>query len=171
MYSVPIPLRPLRISAGNKSTYGSWDDLYFSNRTISGKFIPLTWNYRTQNETELDAEAISVGGFQFIRPEDGAMDKRDGMKNVLYMAETGSDLDENDKIIPAGTNGQNWTYGRMYEFKFTDPKDPTKISFKIMMDGNDPSAPGYNILKNPDNVDTSQKSLMINEDLIRSKPN
>jgi hypothetical protein len=70
-----------------------------------------------------------VGGFQFIRPEDGVMDKRNGMENVLYMAETGSDLDENDEIISTGTNGQNWTYGRMYEFKFTDPKDPTRISF------------------------------------------
>jgi hypothetical protein len=35
-----------------------------------------------------------------------------------------------------------------------------------MMDGNDPSAPGFNVMKNPDNVDTSQKSLMINEDVI-----
>ena len=82
------------------------------------------------------------------------------------MAETGSDLDEKDETIPAGDNGQNWTNGRMYTFKFTDPKEPTKVSFEVMMDGNDPSAPGYNILKNPDNIDTSQKSLMINEDLI-----
>jgi hypothetical protein len=41
-----------------------------------------------------------------------------------------------------------------------------KATFEVMMDGNDPSAPGYNILKNPDNVDTSTKSLMINEDII-----
>jgi len=153
-------------TSGNQSRLDSWHDIYFSNGTVNGNFIPLTWDYNTQNETDLDNEAISVGGFQFIRPEDGAMDKRSGMENILYMAETGSDLDENDGIIPTGANGHNWTYGRMYEFKFTDPKDPTKISFKIMMDGNDPSAPGYNIMKNPDNVDTSQKSLMINEDLI-----
>lgn len=82
-----------------------------------------------------------MGGFQFIRPEDGAMDKSNGMENVLYMEKTGSDLDENDEIISTGTNGQNWTYGGMYEFKFTDPKDPPKISFKIMIDGNDPFCP------------------------------
>jgi hypothetical protein len=153
-------------TSGNQSRLDSWDDIYFSNGTVNGNFIPLRWDYKTQNETDLDNEAISVGGFQFIRPEDGAMDKRSGLENILYMAETGSDLDENDGIIPTGANGQNWTYGRMYEFKFTDPKDPTKISFKIMMDGNDPSAPGFNVMKNPDNVDTSQKSLMINEDVI-----
>ena len=152
--------------SGNQSTYYSWDDIYVSNGTVDGRFIPLTWNYITQNETDLDNEAISVGGFQFIRPEDGAMNKRNGMENILYMADTGSDLDEKDETIPAGDNGQNWTNGRMYTFKFTDPKEPTKVSFEVMMDGNDPSAPGYNILKNPDNIDTSQKSLMINEDLI-----
>ena len=143
-----------------------WNDMYFSNGTVDGRFIPLSWDYRTQNGTDLDAEAIELGGFQFIRPEDGAMDKRNGMENMLYMAETGSDLDENDQIIPAGDNGRTWTNGRMYVFNFTNPNDPTKVSFKVMMDGNDPTAPGYNILKNPDNVDTSQKSLMINEDLI-----
>src|SRR5918992_738865 len=143
-----------------------WNDMYFSNGTVDGRFIPLSWDYRTQNGTDLDAEAIELGGFQFIRPEDGAMDKRNGMENMLYMAETGSDLDESDQIIPAGDNGQTWTNGRMYTFNFTNPNDPTKVSFKVMMDGNDPTALGYNILKNPDNVDTSQKSLMINEDLI-----
>jgi hypothetical protein len=77
-------------TSGNQARLDSWDDIYFSNGTVNGNFIPLTW----------------------------------------------------------------------------DPKDPTKISFKIMMDGNDPSAPGFNVMKNPDNVDTSQKSLMINEDVI-----
>lgn len=152
--------------SGNQSGYDSWDDIYIANGTVNGSFIPLTWNYKTQNETDLDTEAVSSGGFQFIRPEDGAMDKRNGTDNILYMAETGSDLDENDEIIASGNNGQNWTNGRMYVFTFTDPKDPTKTSFEVMMDGNDPEAPGYNILKNPDNIDTSQKSLMINEDLI-----
>ena len=151
--------------AGYQSSY-DWDEVYFSNGTVNGRFIPLSWDYRTQNETDLDTEAIAVGGFQFIRPEDGAMDKRNGVENMLYMAETGSDLDESDQIIPAGDNGQTWTNGRMYTFNFTNPNDPTKVSFKVMMDGNDPTALGYNILKNPDNVDTSQKSLMINEDLI-----
>ena len=133
---------------------------------MDGKFIPLKWNYRTQNETDLDNEAIVAGGFQFIRPEDGALDKRENMRNILYMADTGSETDENDKIIPAGINGQDWTNGRVYKFTFTDIKDPTKALFEVIMDGNDPLALGYNMLKNPDNVDTSINSLMINEDFI-----
>jgi hypothetical protein len=45
-------------------------------------------------------------------------------------------------------------------------KDLTKAFFEVIMDGNDPLTPGYNVLKNPDNVDTSINSLVINEDLI-----
>ena len=56
--------------------------------------------------------------------------------------------------------------GRIYKFTFTDTKDPTKALFEVIMDGNDPMAHGYNMLKNPDNVDTSTNSLMINEDFI-----
>ena len=64
------------------------------------------------------------------------------------MANTGSETDENDKIIPAGTNGQDWTKGRIYKFTFTDMKDPTKALLEVIMDGNDPLALGYNMLKN-----------------------
>jgi hypothetical protein len=37
-----------------------------------------------------------------------------------------------------------------------------------MSDGNDPMAPGHDILTNPDNLDTSLNSLMINEHRIDS---
>jgi hypothetical protein len=54
-------------ASGNQSSYNSWDDIYLANGTVNGKFIPLTWDYKTQNETELDYEAIAAGGFQFIK--------------------------------------------------------------------------------------------------------
>lgn len=157
--------------AADNSTYNTWDNVYYSDNgtittTINGTFIPLSWDYTTQNETDLDTEAIAAGGFQFIRPEDGAIDKRPGKQNILYMAETGGETDENDKVIPPGSNGQNWTKGRIYQFEFTDPADPTKSNFQVMFDGNDAMALGYDILTNPDNLDTSLNSLMINEDRI-----
>jgi hypothetical protein len=154
--------------AGDNSTLNTWDDVYYnkSGAAVNGTFIPLSWDYNTQNAKDLDTEAIAAGGFQFIRPEDGAMDKRPGNQNILYMAETGGEADENDEIIPPGLNDQNWTNGRIYQFEFTDPTDPTKASFRVLFDGNDPMAPGYNVMKNPDNLDTSLNSLMIDEDRI-----
>lgn len=69
----------------DNTTYNTWDDIYYnssSGEALNGTFIPLTWNYRTQNGTDLDTEAIAAGGFQFIRPEDGAMDKRPDQQNI-----------------------------------------------------------------------------------------
>ena len=40
------------------NSQSSWNNLYHGNGTVKGKFIPLEWNYMTQNETELDNEAI-----------------------------------------------------------------------------------------------------------------
>lgn len=157
---------------------GEWDDIYFSDGAVSGNFVPVSWDHATQDEGDLHGAAVSAGAFQFIRPEDGAMDKRDGRGNVLYMADTGNNVDENGAPIPAGANDQSWERGRMYKFVFTDPADPTKASFEVIMDGNDPVAPGYNAqlklaMSNPDNIDTSQNSLMLQEDRIgvtRSSP-
>lgn len=154
-----------RSTSTSNTTGSSWDGIYFNNKTTNGKFIPLEWDHKTQNETVLHTEAIEKGGFQFIRPEDGAMDKRQGYENIAYMIETGSDLDENDEPIPASLiNGQNFTDGRIYKFAFTDPSDPTKVAIEVMADGNDPNAPGYGVLVNPDNIDTSRNSIMVQED-------
>jgi hypothetical protein len=72
--------------------------------------------------------------FNSLRPEDGAMDKREAMQNTLYMAETGNDKDENEEMIQSGGgNGQNWTNGRIHKFTFTDPIDPTKATFEVML--------------------------------------
>lgn len=165
-------------SALENTTTNSWDDIYFSTGRVAGRFVPVSWDYKTQDAASLHAAAHAAGAFSFIRPEDAAMDKRDGHENVMYMADTGNDKDENGAAIPPGANGQSWERGRMYKFAFTDPRNPTKASFQVIMDGNDPAAPGYNAslslgMSNPDNIDTSEKSLMIQEDRIgvtRSDP-
>ena len=121
--------------AAENSTYNTWNDIYYNDNgtAVNGTFIPLSWDYNTQNATDLDTETIAAGGFQFIRPEDGAMDNRPGSQNILYMAETGGKTDENDEAIQPGSNGQNWTNGRMYQFEFTDPTDPTKATFHVAL--------------------------------------
>lgn len=144
----------------------SWDGIYYETGDIRGRFVPLNWDYRTQDEVDLHDEAIAEGAFQFIRPEDGAMDKRPGRRNVLYVADTGSDRDEAGVLIPPGKNGQTWERGRIYRFGFTNPRDPTQATIRVMLDGNDPRAPGFGVMSNPDNVDTSRRSLMIQEDRI-----
>jgi hypothetical protein len=162
----------LYVFGAGDGRYNTWDDIYYSNpNTVIGTFIPLTWNHTTQDEVELHEEAVEEGAFQFIRPEDGAMDKREDRTNILYMADTGSDADEDDLPIPVGDNGQEWDRGRMYRFTFTDPTDPTSVNLEVIMDGNDRRAPGHatnleEAMVNPDNIDTSVNTLMIQEDRI-----
>jgi Bacterial protein of unknown function (DUF839) len=162
----------LYVFGAEDKRYNTWDDIYYSDpSTLIGTFIPLEWNHTTQDEVELHLEAIEAGAFQFLRPEDGAMDKREGHTNILYMADTGSDADEDDLPIPVGDNGQEWDRGRIYKFTFTDPTDPTSVNLEIIMDGNDPRAPGYAVnmeeaMVNPDNIDSSLNTLMIQEDRI-----
>ena len=162
----------LYVFGAEDNRYNTWDDIYYSDpNTVIGTFIPLEWNHTTQDEVELHEEAIEAGAIQFIRPEDGAMDKREGHTNILYMADTGNDADEDDLPIPVGHNGQEWDRGRMYKFTFTDPTDPTSANLEVIMDGNDRRAPGYaanlnEAMVNPDNIDTSVNTLMIQEDRI-----
>ena len=74
-------------------------------------------------------------------------------------------MDENDQpILRSSVNGQNFTEGKIYKFTFTDPSDPTKVAIEVMADGNDPNAPGYGVLVNPDNLDTRFNSIMVQED-------
>lgn len=153
------------LKAANSPAYNTWDDIYYGAKTI-GQFVPLSWDHATQDENALDAAAESAGAFQFIRIEDGASDKRKDHGDVFYFADTGNDKDETGAAIPAGTNGQSWERGRIYKMKFTDPQDPTKVVFSVIADGNDPLAPGFGLMSNPDNLDTSKKSLMIQEDRI-----
>lgn len=84
------------------SAYNTWDDIYFKNWWVSAQWIPLDWDHATQDEADLHSEAIAKGAFQFIRPEDGAVDKRLGFRDRFYMADTGNNVDENDVALPAG---------------------------------------------------------------------
>jgi hypothetical protein len=153
------------LKATNTAAYNTWDDVYYGAK-IMGQFVPVNWDHATQDANALNAAAKSVDAFQFIRVEDGASDKRKDHNDVFYFADTGNDKDENGATIPAGINGQSWEKGRIYKMKFTDPKDPTKVTFSVIIDGNDPLAPGFGLMSNPDNLDTSKKSLMIQEDRI-----
>jgi hypothetical protein len=101
--------------------------------------------------------------FRFVRLEDVAYDKRPGMSNVVYIADTGR--------ATAGAPAQGVsTNGRVWKFVF-DPEDPTKAELSILVEGdNNPvsstnSALAVNEIHQPDNVETTANgSLFVQED-------
>jgi hypothetical protein len=114
--------------------------------SIPGEFVPISQAENT-DDVALKAAATAGGAFRFARLEDSAIAfQRSGR---LYFSDTGK----------AGEATEN---GRIYRLDI-DPSDPTHASVRLVLDS---SVDG---LANPDNLGTSPKSLMIQED--RENPN
>ena len=110
--------------------------------------------------------------FQFIRLEDLAYDKKDS--RIVYIADTGRSRVVPDPTTgrlvrgPSGTVGQA-DNGAMFKMVF-DKNDPRKvISFTVLAQGDSDQKGNYVPFVSPDNVDTSKKSLMVQEDTDNSR--
>jgi len=121
--------------------------------TYRGHFEPLTWNWKTQNSSELEDEVQKKNALDFIRLEDLHYDQNNN--SIIYVVDTGDNK-----------TGEQYKNGRIYSFGLAKPVKNNSssslygTSFAVMLDG----GAGDNI-RNPDNVATSKNSLMIQEDL------
>ncbi len=103
--------------------------------------------------------------FRFVRLEDVAYDKRPGMSNIVYMADTGR------ATAGAAPTPERSTNGRIWKLIF-DPDNPTenaKLSILVEGDDNEVAATdpvtAFNEIHQPDNLDTTANgSLLVTED-------
>jgi Alkaline phosphatase PhoX len=109
--------------------------------------------------------------FDFIRLEDIAYDKRSGMSNVVYIADSGRATDGAADPLTKSTNG------RIYKMVL-DPDgtgDPTEAEISILVQGDDSptgrlgvpalSPASLNEIHQPDNVETTVNgNLLVTED-------
>jgi hypothetical protein len=98
--------------------------------------------------------------FQFVRVEDIAYDKRPGMENVVYIADSGrgrtaaQSLDTNFR----STNGRVWKM-------VLDRNDPTKVtSLTVLVEGDDNPVKTLGEVHQPDNLESTQTGLLVTED-------
>ena len=112
------------------------------DETIPGRFVPIT-QAENANSTTLKLAAAAKRAFRFARLEDIA--KAQQKPGRMYFADTG-------KV------GETSIRGRIYQFDI-DPRDPTRADLTLLLDGDR----GDDIY-NPDNLDASSLSLMIQED-------
>ena len=110
--------------------------------------------------------------FQFIRLEDLAYDKNS--PRVVYIADTGRTRIIPDPATgrmqrgPGGTVGST-DNGRIFRMVFNE-RNPRKVdSFSVYADGDAPGTPEFVAMTNPDNIDTSANSLMVQEDTGNAK--
>ena len=110
-------------------------------QTLTGRFVPIS-QAENANDVTLKNAAAARGAFKFDRLEDAALYEQ--VKGRYYFTDTGK--------------APRTTRGRLYQFDVR-PSDPTRASLKVVLDGDK----GDDIY-NPDNIDTSARSVVIQED-------
>lgn len=138
-----------------------------------GRFIPVPKDIAKGQTDVAPQQALEDWSnenniFQFIRLEDVAYDKDD--ENVVYIADTGRsrvvpDPDTGRAMrAPSGTVGLA-DNGRVFKMVF-DEDNPRKVrSLTVLADGDaHPESDVFVPFTSPDNLDTSEHSLMVQED-------
>jgi hypothetical protein len=138
--------------------------------TVSGHFIPVPQAIALGGQTGLETWSNANDVFQFIRVEDMAFDRND--PNVVYFADTGEPRALPGPGAARMTRGPSGTMGpfpngRIFKMVL-DPTDETHVlGLSILIEG-DPLGPASArnpaFIHNPDNVETTGESLLIQED-------
>jgi hypothetical protein len=101
--------------------------------------------------------------FQFVRVEDIAYDKRPGMGNVVYIADSGRGragaVGEPDGTLPFRS-----TNGRVWKMVF-DKKNPKKVtSLSVFVEGDDKPVKSPDEIHQPDNLESTPNGILVTED-------
>jgi hypothetical protein len=142
------------------------------NQTWQGRFIHVptdiargVTDQRPQAGLESWSNANNV--FQFVRIEDVIYDPQN--PRVVYFTDTGTTRLKEDPVTgrlfraAEGTAGTTSTNGRVFKMVL-NAKDPRIVdAFSILVDANQIG------MRNPDNIDISPRSIMVQEDTSNAK--
>lgn len=123
-----------------------------------GTFVEIPRAAAVGDQTALENASDALNVFQFVRVEDIAYDRRPGMANVVYVADSGRGSASTSGNAFASTNGRIWKL-------VLDPDDPKRVlSLSILIEGDDAPLKAPNEIHNPDNLETTANSLLVTED-------
>ncbi len=142
---------------------------------LTGEFIPVPADIARGTTADLPQDALENWSnannvFQFVRAEDIAYDKNN--PRVVYMADTGGSGIQPDPATgrlhrASGTSVS--PNGAIFRFEFSDDDAKVVDSFTKLAQGDDDSQANFVPFISPDNIDTSKKSLMVQEDTDDAK--
>jgi hypothetical protein len=99
--------------------------------------------------------------FQFVRVEDIAYDKRPGMGNVVYIADSGRGRTAAQSLDTPNFRSTN---GRVWKMVL-DPDDPTRVtSLTVLVEGDDNPVKTLGEIHQPDNLESTAAGLLVTED-------
>ncbi len=140
--------------------------------SFQGEFIPVPRDIALGDQTALEDWSNDNNVMQFVRLEDVATDKNDPL--TVYIADTGGSRVQPDPVTGRMGRPRNGISladnGRIFKMVM-NADDPRLVdSLTILADGDvDPASPVYVPMTSPDNLDTSKKSLMVQEDADNAK--
>ncbi len=138
--------------------------------SFQGEFIPVPDAVAKGDQVALENWSNDNNVFQAIRLEDLATDPED--PRTVYIADTGA-----SRVVPNPATGRMHRppgagladNGRIFQMVM-NADDPTVVdSLTILADGDAVGTDVYVPFRNPDNVDTSKKSFMVQEDADDAK--
>jgi hypothetical protein len=124
------------------------------------------WGNANINSQDNVAPVTGENVFRFVRLEDIAYDKRPGMSNNVYIADTGRASTGAAPTANRSTNGRIWKF-------VLDPANPTdNVKLSLLVEGDDtpvassdPVGAAVGEIHQPDNIDTTANgSLLVQED-------
>ena len=99
--------------------------------------------------------------FQFVRIEDIAYDKRRGMKNVVYIVDSGRGRAASQSLDTPNFRSTN---GRVWKMVL-DRRDPTKVtSLTVFVEGDDNPVQTLDEVHQPDNIESTRNGILLTED-------
>jgi hypothetical protein len=121
----------------------------FRTGSVTGEWIPIQ-NAAALTDVQLEAASDAVNAMTFVRPEDAAFNPNN--RNELFFVTTGSSTDGSNEL------------GRLYSLRL-HPGNPTEpATLSVVYNADLVAAAGGDIAVSPDNIDASDRYLMINED-------
>ena len=156
----------------NNAAINDYGDLSGS-ASVSGHFIAVPDAIADGDQTGLETWSNANNVFQFIRIEDLAYDRND--HHIVYFADTGEprarawrtgDPAQFETRLVRGASGTEGPYpnGRIFKMVLDDT-DPTVVdSLSVLIDGDAGGYRNVGALHQPDNIETTENSLLITED-------
>ena len=127
----------------------------FKTGTLAVKWVEIP-NVAAKTDVQLEAASDAAGAFRFARPEDSDWNNKND--DQLIFVTTGE-----SRVADGAVTNDN-RLGRIYELDF-DKNDVTKnATLKVAVSADDVIAAGGDTAISPDNIDTSNDFLMVNED-------
>ena len=124
----------------------------FTAGSVQGEWIKIP-DAGSMSASQLEAAADAAGAMTFVRPEDAAFNP--GNRQELFFDTTGSSSGADD-----GVN----ELGRLYSLRLHPGNVLKPARLSIVYNADTVVAQGGDIAISPDNLDASERYLMINED-------